>query len=116
VSQFIENAKEIFEAAENSAAAGLSSAEYSILLGSADGGGIHMIANSDWSLSTLQQAHGAQLAYRVSQIGGRVMVDGRDGQRTCHMEGVSAPRIAQFLLNATPAWHAEPSYAALLEA
>jgi hypothetical protein len=113
VSQFIENAREIFEAAEKSAAVGQSSAEYTILLGEARGG-IHMIANSDWSLGALQQAHGAQLAYRVSQMNGRVMVDGRDGQRTCHMEADTANRTAQFLLNAVPAWHAVPSYAGLL--
>jgi regulation of enolase protein 1 (concanavalin A-like superfamily) len=112
VSQFIENAREIFEAAENSAAAGVASVEYTILLG-APRGGIHMIANSDWSLSALQQQHGAQLAYRVSQANGRVTVDGREGQRTCRMEADSANRTAQFLLNAVPAWHA-PSYAGLL--
>ena len=115
MSQFIENAREIFEAAENSAAAGLSSEEYTILIGSAQGG-IHMIANSDWSLGALQQAHGAQLAYRVSQVDGRVMVDGRDGQRTCHMEAVSAEKTARFLLNAAPAWHATQTYPALLAA
>jgi hypothetical protein len=113
VSQFIENAREIFEAAEKSAEAGHSSAEYTILLG-AGRGGIHMIANSDWSLGALQQAHGAQMAYRVSQWNGRVMVDGRDGQRTCHLEAEAANRTAQFLLNAAPAWHAAPSYAGLL--
>jgi hypothetical protein len=114
VSQFIENAREIFEAAEKSAAAGISSSDYTILVGAR--GGIHMIANSDWSLGALQQEHGAQLAYRVSQANGRVMVDGRDGQRTCHMEGQSASKTAQFLLNAVPAWHATASYTALLAA
>jgi hypothetical protein len=113
VSQFLENAKEIFEAAENSAAAGHASSDYTILLGSAQGG-IHMIANSDWSLGALQQAHGAQLAYRVSQVEGKVVVDGRDGQRTCHMEAVSAQKTAQFLLNAVPAWHAEQVFSTRL--
>ena len=115
MSQFIENAREIFEAAENSVVAGYASAEYTILLGSAHGG-IHMIANSDWSLGALQQAHGAQLAYRVSQVDGRVMVDGRDGQRTCHMEAISPNKTAQFLLNAAPAWPTTLSYAGLLAA
>jgi hypothetical protein len=113
VNQFIENAREIFEAAEKSAAAGHSSAEYTILMGAARGG-IHMIANSDWSLGALRREHGAQLAYRVSQVDGRVKVDGCDGQRTCHMEAEAANRTAQFLLNAVPAWHAAPSYAGLL--
>jgi hypothetical protein len=114
VSQFIENAREIFEAAENSAAAGHPSAEYTILLGTP--GGIHMIANSDWSLGQLQQTHGAALAYRVSRVNGKVMVDGSDGQRTCHMEATPANKAAQFLLNGASAWHATPSYTALLAA
>lgn len=115
MSQFIENAEEIFDAAEKSAAAGASSSEYTILLGSARGG-IHMIANSDWSLGALQQEHGARQAYRVSQANGRVTVEGRDGQRTCHLEAVSANKKALFLLNATPAWHAKQECAGLLAA
>jgi hypothetical protein len=113
VSQFLDNAREIFEAAETSAAAGHTPSDYTILLG-APHGGIRMIANSDWSLGALQQEHGARLAYRVSNVDGRVTVDGRDGQRSCHMEAALASRTAQFLLNAVPAWHAVPSYAALL--
>jgi len=113
VSQFLENAKEIFEAAETSAAAGYSPSEYTILIGSAQGG-IRMIANSDWSLGALQREHGAQLAYRVSNVDGRLTVDGREGQRTCRMETTSAAKTAQFLLNATPAWHSAPAHAGLL--
>jgi hypothetical protein len=114
VSQFLENAREIFETAENSAAAGNPSEEYTILLGSAEGGGIRMIANSDWSLGALQEAHGAQQAYRVSRLNGRVIVDGCDRQRNCHMEATSNSKTAQFLLNSVPAWHATPSSAGLL--
>jgi len=115
VSQFLENAKEIFEAAETSTGAGYSPSDYTILIGSAQGG-IHMIANSDWSLSALQNEHGAQLAYRVSHVNGRLTVDGREGQRTCHMEAISAARSAQFLLNAMPAWYGAPAQAALAAA
>jgi hypothetical protein len=113
VSQFLDNAREIFEAAETSAAAGHAPSEYTILIGAAQGG-IRMIANSDWSLGALQREHGAQLAYRVSNVDGRLTVDGREGQRTCHMETTSASKTAQFLLNAVPAWHTTPSYAGLL--
>jgi hypothetical protein len=115
VSQFIENAREIFDAAEKSAAAGQTSSQYTILLG-APRGGIHMIANSDWSLGALQEEHGAQLAYRVSQVDGRVVLDGRDGQRSCHMEALAPSKAAQFLLNSMPAWHAATSSPALLAA
>jgi hypothetical protein len=113
VSQFLENAREIFEAAETSAASGYSSSEYTILIGSPRGG-LRMIANSDWSLGALQREHGAQLAYRVSNVDGRLTVDGREGQRTCHLETTSASKTAQFLLNATPAWHSAPANARLL--
>ena len=113
MSQFLDNAKEIFEAAETSASAGYTPSEYTILIGSAQGG-IHMIADSEWSLGALQREHGAQLAYRVSNVDGRLTVDGREGQRTCHMETTSASKTAQFLLNAVPAWHATPAYAGLL--
>ena len=100
MSQFLENAREIFEAAENTAAAGEASSEYTILVGSPlNRLGIHMVANSDWSLSALQQEHGAQLAYRVSRANGRVVVDGREGQRTCHMEAPTVNKTALFLLN-----------------
>ena len=116
MSQFIQNAREIFETAENSAAAGNSSEEYTILLGSAEGGGIRMIANSDWSLGALQEAHGSEQAYRVSRLNGRVIVDGCDRQRSCHMEATTISKTAQFLLNSVPAWHAAPTYAALLAA
>jgi hypothetical protein len=103
VNQFLENAREIFEAAETSAAAGHAPAEYTILMGAAQGG-IHMIVNSDWSLGALQREHGARLAYRVSSADGRVTVDGREGQRRCHMEATAASKTAQFLLNAIRAF------------
>jgi hypothetical protein len=113
VSQFLENAREIFEAAENSAAAGHSPSEYTILIGPARGG-IRMIANSDWSLGALQWEHGAQRAYRLSNVNGRLILDGREGCHSCHMEAASLSKTAQFLLNATPAWHATPVKAVLL--
>ena len=107
MSQFLENAREIFEAAETSAAAGYSSSEYTILIGTAKGG-IRLIANSDWSLGDLQREYGAQLAYRVSHVDGRLTVDGREGPRTCRLETTAASKTARFLLNATPAWHSAP--------
>jgi hypothetical protein len=108
VSQFLQNAQEIFEAAESSAAAGHPTSEYTILLGSPQGG-IHMVANSDWSLAALRLEHGAKLAYRVSNIAGRVTVDGNEAQRSCHMEGLTPAKTAEFLLNSMPGWHSTRS-------
>ncbi len=114
MSQFLENAREIFEAAENSAASGYMPCDYTILVGSPQGG-IRMIANSDWSLGALQREHGAESAYRISHLGGRIMVDGSNGPRTCHMETNPVSKTAQFLLNSVPAWHAAaPANAGLL--
>jgi hypothetical protein len=113
VSQFLENAREIFEAAENSAASGCTPSDYTILLGSPQGG-IRMIANSDWSLGALQREHGADSAYRISHLDGRIIVDGSNGPRTCHMETTPVPKLALFLLNSVPAWHATPANAGLL--
>jgi hypothetical protein len=113
VSQFLENAREIFEAAENSASCGYTPSDYTILVGSSQGG-IRLIANSDWSLNALQQEHGAQSAYRISHLGDRIIVDGSNGQRTCHLETTPVCKTAQFLLNAVPAWHTTPANAGLL--
>ena len=113
MSQFLENAREIFEAAESSAAAGYAPSEYTILVGSPQGG-IYMIADSDWSLGSLQREHAAQVAYRVRSQGGRVIVDGHEGNRSCHLEAVSASKTAQFLLNAVPAWNGSACRAALV--
>jgi hypothetical protein len=104
VSQFIDDAVEILEAAETAMVAGHIPCEYSILLSSQ--GGIRMIADSDWPLASLQREHGAYAAYRVSATSGRLSVDGRDGgSRTCHFEATPPAKAAQFLLNSVPCWH-----------
>ena len=113
MSQFLENAREIFEAAEASSAAGFTPSEYTILVGSQHGG-IRLIADSDWSLGSLQREHGARLAYRVRNLDGCVTVDGKEGNRSCHLEAVSASKTAQFLLNAVPAWNGSACRVALV--
>jgi hypothetical protein len=83
----------ILEAAES---AGTCS-NMTILLGT-EGGSIHMIADSDWSLDSLTLHHGARTAYRVSGRGGAVRVEGREGMRTCLMESAQPAQIARILL------------------
>ncbi len=102
MSQFIDNAVEILQAAENVMATGQTPSQYSILLGSQ--GGIRMIADSDWPLDSLQREYGANAAYRVSSSAGRVSVDGNQGNRTCHFEATPMAKVAQFLLHTVPAW------------
>ena len=102
MSRFIDNAVHILEAAENVMLTGQTPSPVSILLGHE--GGIHIIADSDWPLDSLQREYGAQAAYRVSPLSGRVSVDGREGSRTCHLESAATAEIARQLLNAAPAW------------
>jgi len=49
-------------------------------------GSIHMVADSDWGLDALRQHHGARAAYRVSRNSRSVLVEGREGARTCRLE------------------------------
>jgi hypothetical protein len=60
--------------------------------------GIRMIADSDWPLESLLWHHGAQTAYRVSESGGSVRVEGREGSRRCVLESASHARTARLLL------------------
>lgn len=96
----MDNAREILETAENAMMAGQTPCELAILLGV--GGGIRIVADSDWPLESLQREHGAQSAYRVSSTSDRVRVDGREGPRTCHFETTTPAQVAHLMLNGVP--------------
>ena len=102
MSRFVDNAVEIFNAAESALQAGQTPADMTILI-SAEGG-IRMVADSDWPLDSLQAHHGARMAYRVSQRASIVRVEGRAGSRTCLFETAKPERAARLLLNRTPNW------------
>ena len=104
VSRFVDTAVEILETAESVLRAGQTPSEVSILV-SAEGA-IHIVADSDWPLDSLQREHGARSAYRVSPSTGLIAVDGREAGRTCHFEAAVPARTARFLLNAIPSWPA----------
>ncbi|HBY62291.1 MAG TPA: hypothetical protein DEH78_20915, partial [Solibacterales bacterium] len=72
--------------------------EMSILLTS--GGGLHLVAGSDWPLESLQREHAAAMAFRVTRHGGSVRVDGREGLRSCRFESLPAAEAARRLLGA----------------
>ena len=119
MSRFVDNAVQIFDAAENAVRAGHTPSEMTILI-SAEGG-IRMIADSDWPLDSLQAHHGAGMAYRVSQGASQVRVEGRAGSRTCLFETAKPNWVARHLLNRVPSYRAlDPStanrVAGLLEA
>jgi hypothetical protein len=82
--------------------AGQKPSDYTILLGTS--GGIRMIADSDQSLDSLRREFGAQRAYRITAGAGQVSVDGQEANRSCKFEGMSMAKVAQFMLNARPAW------------
>jgi hypothetical protein len=105
VSSFVDNAVQIFDAAENAVRSGHTPSDMTILI-SAEGG-IRMVADSDWPLESLQAHHGARMAYRVSQRASAVRVEGRAGSRTCLFETEKPERAARLLLNQSPNYNLE---------
>lgn len=108
MSRFVENAAKIFEAAESASRSGHTLSDMVILIG--PGGGIRMVAGSGWSLESLQEHHGAQMAYRVSQQETSVRVEGRAGWQTCLLKTAKPDWVARRLLGPSH------SYAAALPA
>ncbi len=98
MSRFVDNAVRILDAAENAVQAGHAPSPVTILI--TPEGGIHMLADSDWPLDSLQAHHGARMVYRVSQNASAVRVEGRAGARTCLFETAKPARIARLLLAA----------------
>jgi hypothetical protein len=102
----VDNAVQLLEAAENAVQSGHVPSDMTILI--SPEGGIHMLAESDWPLDSLQLHHGARMAYRVSQSAANVRVEGRAGSRTCVFETAKPEQAARFLLQRSPS-----SFAAL---
>lgn len=96
----MDNAAQIFEAAESASRSGHSLSEMTILI--TEGGGIRMIADSDWPLESLQVHHGAQMAYRVTGNRQSVQVEGRSAGRKCVFQSETPRQVARLLLGATP--------------
>ena len=100
MSRFLDNAEQILEAAESAVQTGHTPTDMTILITAQ--GGIHMVADSDWPLESLQLQHGAKMAYRVSQSASVVRVEGRADSRTCLFETAKPERAARLLLNRIP--------------
>lgn len=97
MSRFVENAVNLLDAAESALESGNTPSNFTILITSE--GAIRMIADSDWSLDSLQDHHGARMVYRVSERSARVRVEGRAGSRTCLFETAKPGRAARLLLD-----------------
>lgn len=94
--RFLEDAEAILNAAETATHASPSPTNFTILINPE--GGIHMLADSDWPLASLEAHHGARTLYRVSQAGGRIAVEGRSGSRRCRLEAEHPKEVARQLL------------------
>jgi hypothetical protein len=114
VSRFLDNAAQILEAAESAVQAGHTPTDMTILITAQ--GGIHMVADSDWPLDSLQLHHGAKMAYRVSQSASVVRVEGRADSRTCLFETAKPERAARLLLNSSPSYWTGPRLLAAAQA
>jgi hypothetical protein len=101
VSQFLQNAARILDAAEcassGNGSKGLHYPDMTILIGPE--GGIQMVTESgELPLEVLQTHHGAQMAYRVTQQETKVRLEGRAGGRTCLFEAERPEVVARTLL------------------
>ena len=100
VSQFLQNAARILDAAERVSGDGSKPLLYpdmTILIGPE--GGIRMVTESaQLPLEYLQSHHGAQMAYRVTQDETKVRLEGRAGGRTCLFEAERPDVVARTLL------------------
>ncbi|HEV2199019.1 MAG TPA: hypothetical protein VGR73_04300 [Bryobacteraceae bacterium] len=94
--RFIEQAREILEAAESASRRGMSCSEWAFLI--THEGTIRMIAESDWPLDSLAGEHGAQAAYRVIEDHEGLRVEARSGSRSCTIRSTTPRRAARLLL------------------
>jgi hypothetical protein len=102
VSRFLQNAARILEAAESvSGSQAFLYPEMTILIGPE--GGIRMVTQgTGLPLDVLQQEHGAQMIYRVTQQESSVRLEGRAGSRTCLFEAEKPDGAARILLGGGP--------------
>jgi hypothetical protein len=107
VGPFLQDAEAILNAARSAACATPNPTDFTILIGPE--GGIHMLAESDWPLASLESHHGARTLYRVSQASGQITVEGRSGQQRCRLEAEHPQAVARRLL-AGPVPHFSVAY------
>ncbi|MGE5568335.1 MAG: hypothetical protein ACM3S5_04780 [Rhodospirillales bacterium] len=94
MSTFLENARQIFDTAQSAMRAGQTPSDLTILI--KEGGGIEMLAGSDWPLDRLLADRGARIAYRVRADGrgGGICLEGRSISEYCRLETADRAREA----------------------
>ncbi len=102
MSRFLQNAARILEAAE-SVSSSQSSTYPEMTISIGPEGGIRIVTQgTGLPLEMLQQEHGAQMIYRVTQQESRVRLEGRAGSRTCLFEAEKPDGAARILLGDGP--------------
>jgi hypothetical protein len=94
VSQFLDHAVRIIEIAER--VGEQSTGDLTVLIDPS--GGMRIVQDSDVSLATLREMHGASMAYRVTRGAEGVQITGIEGGRTIQMASESAQSAAKRLL------------------
>jgi hypothetical protein len=106
VSRFIQNASRILEAAE-SVSGSQSSLYPEMTISIGPDGSIRMVTQgTGLPLDVLQQEHGAQMIYRITQQESSVRLEGRAGSRTCLFEAAKPDGAARILLGDGPRYAA----------
>lgn len=103
MSLFWDNANKLMESAVTAVQSGFSSSDPMTVLISQEGG-IHVVAQNDWPLERLAEHRGARMAYRVTNVNGRVAVDGIHGTTQVHMETEPTANIARTILRDRPTY------------
>jgi hypothetical protein len=96
VGPFLQDAESILNAAQSAAGATANPTDFTILI--SPEGGIHMLAESDWPLASLESHYGARTLYRVSQASGQITVEGRSGLARCRLQAEHPQAVARRLL------------------
>ncbi|HOK47337.1 MAG TPA: hypothetical protein PLA43_06265 [Bryobacteraceae bacterium] len=102
MSTFLENARQIFDAAQAAMRAGQTPSDLTILIN--EEGHIEVLAESDWPLDRLLADRGARIAYRVraERRGGGICLEGRSISEYCRLETADRAREALRGPCATP--------------
>jgi len=107
VSRFLENAENIWEAAESALGRGHNPSDLTIVIGG--DGAIRMLADCDWPLDSLQRHHGAQMVYRVREERGKLRLEGKAGRLACAFETTTPRSAARLLLADAPRYSLTPA-------
>lgn len=91
----LENSRRLLATMRQSVATGPSEDEWTVFV--THDGHTQMIAGECGSLESLAWTHGARMAWRVSHQSGRIVVESREGSRTCRIEE-PAPATARCML------------------